>query len=230
MTTRWTGRHSGAGQRHVSHSLGQPMEFLFLLILIVIAAYFFLRRKTAGVQPIPTDHLPEIFIVLDLETTGLDATRHEIIEIAAIRYRKGNTNQETLQALVKPSKRVPKKITEITGITQDMLNTKGEPLADVMRAFMAFIGESRLVTFNAEFDMAFLHAAMTQHGLPKLSNPVSCALQMARRAWPKRRTFRLRDLASDGGFAGGTAHRALEDARCALIVYAAAVAELKTVA
>ena len=206
------------------------MEFLFLLILILIAAYFFLCRKTAGVQQILTDHLPEIFIVLDLETTGLDANRHEIIEIAAIRYRKGNTTHETLQALVKPLKKVPKKITEITGITQEMLETNGEPLADVLREFMAFVGEHRLVTFNAEFDMAFLHATTARHGLPKLHNPVSCALQMARRAWPKRKTFRLRDLASDGQFAGGTAHRALEDARCALIVYAAAVAELKTVA
>lgn len=206
------------------------MEFLLLLILIAITAYFLLRRKTAGVQRVPTDHLPETFIVLDLETTGLDATRHEIIEIAAIRYRKGTTTHETLQSLVKPSKKVPKKITEITGITQEMLETNGEPLADVMREFMAFVGEHRLVTFNAEFDMAFLHAATARHGLAKLNNPVSCALQMARRAWPKRKTFRLRDLASDGEFAGGTAHRALEDARCALIVYAAAVAELKTVA
>ena len=206
------------------------MEFLLLLIVIAVAAYFLLRRKVAGVQQIPTDHLPETFIVLDVETTGLDATRHEIIEIAAIRYRKGITTHETLQALVKPSKKVPKKITEITGITQEMLETNGEPLADVMREFMAFVGERRLVTFNAEFDMAFLHAATTRHGLPSLNNPVSCALQMARRAWPKRQTFKLSELASDGEFARGTAHRALEDARCALIVYAAAVAELKTVA
>ncbi len=189
------------------------MEFLFLLILIAITAYFLLRRKTSGIQQVPTDHLPETFIVLDLETTGLDATRHEIIEIAGIRYRKGIATQETLETLVKPSKNVPKKITEITGITQEMLETNGEPLADVMREFMAF-----------------LHAATARHGLPKLNNPVSCAVKMARCAWPKRKTFRLRDLASDGGFAGGTAHRALEDARCALIVYAAAVAELKTVA
>lgn len=206
------------------------MEFLLFLILIAVAGYFFLRRKNAGRQQVPTDYLPETFIVLDLETTGLDATRHEIIEIGAIRYRKGTTTHETLQALVKPSRKVPKKITEITGITQEMIDSKGESLADVMRELMVFVGESRLVTFNAEFDMAFLHAATVRHGLPKIKNPVSCALQMARRAWPKRKSFRLTDLASDGEFAGGTAHRALEDARCALIVYAAAVAELKTVA
>jgi DNA polymerase-3 subunit epsilon len=206
------------------------MEFLLLIVIVAVIAYFFLRRKTAGVQQVPTDHLPESFVVLDLETTGLDASRHEIIEIAAIRYRKGTTTHATFQALVKPSKKIPKKITEITGITQEMLETNGEPLADVLRQFTVFVGEHRIVTFNAEFDMAFLHAATTLHGLPKLSNPVSCALKMARRAWPKRKSFRLRDIASDGEFAQGKDHRALEDARCALIVYAAAVAELKTVA
>jgi len=122
------------------------------------------------------------------------------------------------------------KITEITGITQQMLDANGEPLVDIMRDLMAFIGNDRLVTFNAEFDMAFLHAATTKLGLPRLKNPVSCALEMARRAWPKRKSFRLSDLASDGQFASGSAHRALEDARCALIVYSASVVELRAIA
>jgi DNA polymerase III epsilon subunit family exonuclease len=206
------------------------MESLAILIVIALVAYLLLRRKPTSVQRIPIDHLPETFIVLDLETTGLDANRHEIIEIAAIRYRKGDTNHETIQSLVKPSKKLPKKITEITGITQEMLDGKGEPLADAMREFIAFVGEHRLVTFNAEFDMAFIHAATTRLGLPALNNPVSCALQMARRAWPKRKSFRLSDLASDGEFSHGAGHRALEDARRALIVYAAAVAQLEAVA
>lgn len=183
-----------------------------------------------SIQQVPLDYLPETFVVFDLETTGLDALSHEIIEVAAIRYRKGSTSHQTIQGLVKPSKKVPAKITEITGITQQMLEANGEPLADVMRDLMAFIGNDRLVTFNAEFDMAFLHAATSKLGLPRLKNPVSCALKMARRAWPKRKSFRLNELASDGQFASGTAHRALEDARCALIVYAAAVAELKKIA
>ena len=205
------------------------MEYLLVLIIIVFAGYWFLRRNPSGVQQIPTDYLPETFVVLDLETTGLDASRHEIIEIAAIRYRKGDTKQQMIQALVLPSKKVPKRITEITGITQAMLETDGGPLADAMRDLVAFVGNDRLVTFNAEFDMAFLHAASAKLGSAPLDNPVSCALKMARRAWPKRKSFRLTDLASDGQFGGGTAHRALEDARCALIVYVGAVAQLKAI-
>ena len=206
------------------------MEYLLIVFIVAFAAYLLFRRKGSGIQQISTDYLPETFVVFDLETTGLDANRHEIIEIAAIRYRKGQQNHQTMQGLVKPTKNVPKKITELTGITQAMLDTNGSPLADAMGDFIAFIGNDRLVTFNADFDMAFLHAASEKLRLPPLTNAVSCALKMARRAWPKRKSFRLTDLASDGKFGIGAAHRALEDARCALIVYSAAVAELKTVA
>ncbi|MDP2693596.1 MAG: 3'-5' exonuclease [Gallionella sp.] len=81
---------------------------------------------------------------------------------------------------------------------------------------------------NTEFDMAFLQAAAKGNGLHTFKNPTSCALKLARKAWPGRKSYRLDDLASDGEFNSGTAHRALEDARRALIVYAAATAALKT--
>lgn len=206
------------------------MEALLIFVVLAVVAYFLFRGRSGGRQQISTEHMPDSFVVFDLETTGLDSTRHEIIEIAAIRYRKGTTTQETLQALVKPTKRIPAKITKITGITQEMLDKEGEPLAQVLPQFSEFIGSLRLVTFNAEFDMAFLEAAYEKHGIAKPGNSVSCALKMARRAWPRRKSFRLEHLANDGEFAEGKAHRALEDARRALIVYAAATAELKSVA
>ncbi len=198
-------------------------------ILLVLGAIIYLvfRYKWPSRQQISTDYLPETFIVLDLETTGLDATRHEIIEIAAIRYLKGNKTHETFQSLVKPRKKIPKKITEITGITQDMVEQDGQNISEVLPEFTKFIGTERLITFNAAFDMAFLYAAWEKYGLSRPANPVSCALIMARRAWPGRKSYRLADLADDGEFVEGRAHRALEDARRTLIVYAAATEKLK---
>jgi DNA polymerase III epsilon subunit family exonuclease len=179
-------------------------------------------------QQISTDSLPDSFIVFDLETTGLDATKHEIIEIAAIRFKKGTTTHVTLQALIKPKRAVPKRIAELTGITQEMVDRDGEQIRDVLDEFATFVGDLRLVTFNTEFDMAFLQAAAKGNGLRTFKNPTSCALTLARKAWPNRKSYRLDDLASDGGFNSGIAHRALEDARRALIVYAAATDALKT--
>lgn len=110
-----------------------------------------------------------------------------------------------------------------------MIETQGEELDKALRELTAFLGESRVVAFNAEFDISFIQAALALNSLPPMNNSVSCALKMARRAWPKRKSYKLVDLAADGTFGGGKAHRALEDARRALVVYAAAVSELKTV-
>lgn len=178
-------------------------------------------------QQISTDNLPDSFVVFDLETTGLNSAQHEIIEVAAIRFEKGRTAQDTFQALVKPRKAIPQRITELTGITQEMVNRDGDQIRDALEGFQSFIGNLRLVSFNAEFDMAFLKVAAKESGLCAFRNPTSCALKLARKAWPGRRSYRLDDLASDGQFDSGNAHRALEDARRALIVFAAASSVLK---
>ena len=179
-------------------------------------------------QQVSIDSLPDSFIVFDLETTGLDASQHEIIEIAAIRFKKGRTAHETLQALVKPVGSVPRRIVELTGITQEMVDRDGEPIRDVLEEFRAFFGDLRLVSYNAEFDMAFLQTAAKNNRLPPFRNPTTCALQLARQAWPNRKSYRLDTLSSDGWLNSGTAHRALEDARRALIVYATASYTLNT--
>ena len=205
------------------------MTYLPIIILLVVIGYFLLRARKPKLQQISIDVLPDTFIVFDLETTGLKAESHEIIELAAIRFKKGTNSHDTLQSLVKPRKLVPQKITEITGITQAMVEAEGKPIAEVLNEFREFAGNLRLVAFNADFDIAFLQAAAANAGQPPFNNPVSCALKMARRAWPRRKSFKLDDLAQDGNINLGKAHRALEDSRRALIVYAAAAAELKSV-
>lgn len=180
-------------------------------------------------QAIGTKYLPDTFVVFDLETTGLNSETNEIIEIAAIKYIKGSNNHATVQSLIKPKRKIPAKITEITGITNEMIAQDGQELEVALKEFVEFVNGHRLVSFNAEFDMAFLNVAMEKIGMPLLKNPVSCALKMSRRAWSSRKTFRLADLARDAGIDSGEAHRALEDARRALIIYCAAVDKLKSV-
>jgi DNA polymerase III subunit epsilon len=169
--------------------------------------------------------LPERFVVFDLETTGLDAKKNEIIEIGAIRVNRDSAVHDTFQALVKPGKRIPKNIERLTGITHAMLDTEGEPLASALQGFRDFIGDLPLVCFNAEFDMAFLAAAGQKHGIA-FANHISCALIMSRRAWPGRKSYRLADLARDGNLSSDGPHRALADCQRALIVYAAAASEI----
>jgi len=169
--------------------------------------------------------LPQHFVVLDLETTGLNPERSEIIEFGAIRVTLNSQTHATFQTLVKPLRRIPARITEITGITQDMVDREGLQLEDALRQFVEFIGDLPLVTFNAEFDIGFLHAAARQHGLA-IPNRYTCALKRARRAWPGLSSYRLADLAKLGNLSGEDTHRALGDCSRALIIFTSATSTL----
>ena len=201
------------------------MEWIVVIALVAFVIYFLRSRR---VPQVSLAYLPARFVVFDLETTGLDPEKHEIIEIGAIRVNRDSINHDTFQSLVKPSKKVPKKITELTGINQSMLDTDGEPIESALRDFASFVGDLQLVSFNADFDLAFLHNAAAKHSLA-FTNPVSCALKMARRAWPGRKSYRLVDLAKDGDLSSDGTHRALGDCQRALIVYTAAASKLGTI-
>ncbi len=169
--------------------------------------------------------LPRQFIVLDLETTGLSSEINEIIEIGAIRAKLDDDRHATFQALVKPDRKVPRKITQMTGITQEMIDQGGLPLAEALRQFVEFIGDLPIVTFNADFDMAFLQSAARKHGI-KITNSYTCALKRARRAWPGLPSYRLADLAKMGHLSEEDTHRALGDCQRALIVFISATSVL----
>lgn len=173
-----------------------------------------------------SDFLPSQFVVLDLETTGLNPVTHEIIEIGAIRVTLDSQNQLAFQTFVKPAKKVPRKITSITRITQEMVESKGLPLKDALCQFKEFVGELPIVTFNAKFDMAFLHNAASKEGI-SFSNPYTCALKRARRAWPGLPSYRLVDLARMGNLSDVDTHRAVGDCTRALIVFTSATSTLR---
>jgi len=174
--------------------------------------------------------LPPTFVVFDLETTGLDPVQDEIIEIGAIRVSRNIDDVDidaTFRTLVQPANRIPRMITRINGISQPMVDRAGIPLAQAIGQFVDFIQEFPLVSFNAEFDMAFLRNAAKQQNLV-IRNPTSCVLKMARLAWPGRESYKLHDLAKDSNLSLAESHHALFDCKLALVIYAAAAAILGT--
>ncbi len=199
----------------------------FVLVFFAIGLVVWLYFKFRSPKPLDLSVLPAQFVVFDLETTGLDPTKHQIIEIGAVRVKRDSNLHDTFQTLVRVNRKLPSKIVSITGITDDLLASEGKSLESALNEFLDFCKDDRLVAFNADFDMAFLRNASAQFGLT-IDNPVSCALKMARRAWPGRKSYRLVDLARDGNLSTKGVHRALTDCKLTMTVYASAGSKLRS--
>jgi DNA polymerase III subunit epsilon len=186
------------------------------------------RAGVRVVAPEPRVIVPERFVVLDLETTGLDPDANEIIEMGAIRVNRGTGSMESLSLLVRPRQPIPALITGLTGITQQMVDEEGHSLEDALARFLHFIGNLPLVAYAVDFDLAFLTNALKQANPSRqINNPAVCALKMTRRAWPFLNSYRLSDVASDGAVFAAPSHRALGDCERTLLVYYAAASELE---
>lgn len=153
----------------------------------------------------------ENYVVLDLETTGLDPSWDEIIEIAAIKVENGATVDQ-YQTLVKPSYPIDAFITEMTGITNEMLST-APSINEVLPAFSVFLGDWTIVAHNANFDVNFLYDAFSSHEpLMVLSNNFVDTMRLSRRLFQEHRHHRLCDLIERFGICAEIEHRALSDA------------------
>ena len=161
------------------------------------------------------------FIVADLETTGLDPTACEILELAAVLSDSTGRIVSEFSALVRVKKPVPTFITELTGISQLDVDQHGRPLQEALSSFRTFLGDRPVFFHNAPFDIAFIERATLQCGLP-FTNVVYDTLPIARAAWPGMRSHKLETLAKIIDDAPAPSHRALADTKTALAVLLAA--------
>jgi DNA polymerase-3 subunit epsilon len=153
------------------------------------------------------------FTVVDLETTGGRMGPGAIIEIGAYQM-VGRRIGESFQTLVRPHAPVPRFVTSLTSITNEMLRDAPR-IEEVLPAFRDFMGDSVMVAHNAQFDFGFLDFEFRRLFGIGLRNPVMCTLRMARRFLPSLRRRRLDALAEHFGLSTEGRHRGLGDARMA---------------
>ena len=153
--------------------------------------------------------------LLDIETTGFSTDYHEITEIAAIRVNERFEIEGEMSRLVRISGQVPWKITEITGITDELLRTEGQPLGGVLEEAREFIGSRPTFAHNASFDRRFLDTFASRTGKP-FHFPLECSVPVFKRLLPGRKGYGLSLLAEEMEVTGGGAHRALADCRVLL--------------
>lgn len=151
------------------------------------------------------------FVAVDLETTGLDFEKDEIIEVALVRFENGEPS-ESVDFLVKPvAAELRPFIESLTGISKGDLEG-AEPFAAVASKIFNFIGEMPIVAHNANFDSKFLKQTFKKVGINFDEHPVWDSLTVSRIAYQNIPNHRLDTLVQELNIPRSRAHRALPDA------------------
>ena len=154
-------------------------------------------------------------VMLDFETTGLSPEMGDrITEVAALRIVGGEV-KERYVSLVNCGVRIPSFITQLTGITQEMVDG-APPAHQVVPELLDFIGGDVLSAHNASFDEKFLKAEGARFGRATSHTGLVCSLKLSRRLFPGLASYKLGLLSRQLGIEfRGTAHRAEADAEVA---------------
>ena len=149
------------------------------------------------------------YVVLDLEMTGLSAKTDQIIEIGAAKI-KDNVVIETMECLVNPNCKIPTRVAELTGITDEMVQS-GRDKDEAVSELLDFIDGQILVGQNINFDYSFLKQWAVNHKRP-LEAKACDTLKLARVLLPADQPKKLESLCEYFGIERAREHRALDDA------------------
>lgn len=168
--------------------------------------------------------LPEDYVALDLETTGLDPEWDCIIEIGMVRVRHGKVAAE-YSTLVNPGMPIDDFIAELTGITNDML-AAAPALPEVLPAARDFLGDDIILGHNINFDINFIYDNCERQGLTPVSNDYIDTMRISRRVLPDLKHHRLGDIVNALGVDHAQAHRAIGDCHATIGCYKALLAHI----
>lgn len=155
------------------------------------------------------------YVVLDLETTGLNPKLDKIIEVGAVKVVQGKQT-DFFETMVNPGRKLKEQTTEITGIKDEDLEN-APYLEEVLPKLLDFIGENCLVGHRILFDYSFVKKAAVNAKRTFERDGVD-TLKIARKYLPDLEHKTL-------GYLCGhyeiplNAHRALEDAKATGLLY-----------
>ena len=172
-------------------------------------------------------------VLFDTETTGLEYSRDEIIEFAAVVVERRDGQAVILQEYdelitLSPGSFVPPKIEQLTGITNQDILERGIPKTRLCRDIAEMIrGNTLLLAYNAHFDLSFLYYLLLRHGDPKILKGKDkldlMTVYKDRRAYPHRLASAIDAYGLSGQVVNS--HRAVDDVIATVAVMRAMEAE-----
>lgn len=148
------------------------------------------------------------FAIIDLETTGGTATRERITEIAIVTH-DGKQVLDTFTTLINPERSIPFNITQITGITDDMVKDAPK-FYEIAKKVVEMTEGCVFVAHNVRFDYSFMQEEFRRLGYTYTRKQL-CTVKMARQAMPGLRSYSLGNLITHLNIKVENRHRALDD-------------------
>jgi len=176
-------------------------------IIVSLIALFAVAHPSIG-APLSN----EVFVALDLETTGFSSKRDRIVEIGAIRFGVDGI-AVTNSWLINPGMPIPASAERVHGISDKMV-AKAPSFGSVYPEIKEFIGVATLLAHNAGFDVRFLAAECSRAGVTLLDNRYIDTLGLFRKWFPEAAAHNLSFLSEHLGVYKGGHHRAVNDAEC----------------
>ncbi|MFB0918613.1 MAG: type I-E CRISPR-associated endoribonuclease Cas2e [Clostridiaceae bacterium] len=149
------------------------------------------------------------FIVLDIETDGLESKTNNIIEIGALKVTDGEI--ESLECLINTIKDVPVEITKLTGITRDLLENSGVPISVALESLIRFISNYPIVGYSVNFDVNFINSELERLSKPKLNNKTIDLLKIVKKENMFLGNYKLTTVLKEYNIPFEFTHRSLND-------------------
>ena len=182
-----------------------------------IESYFVDDTATAVFGSADANVKEDTFCVFDIETTGLSVKDCAITEIGAVLYKNGEII-DTFESFVNPHMEISEKITELTGITNEMV-ADAPDISEVLPKFFEFASDCVYVAHNAGFDIGFIRAAAESLEIP--FNPTYIdTVALSRYCNPELKKHKLDIVAEYFGLGDFNHHRAFEDAHMLGLIFA----------
>jgi len=155
------------------------------------------------------------YAIVDIETTGGSAARHKITEVAIFIF-DGEKIVNSYQTLINPERHIPTKITQLTGITDEMV-AEAPTFAEVAEKIQEVTKDCAFVAHNANFDYGFIRNEFREIGL-KYQRKKLCTVRLSRKLLPGSRSYSLDNVCRRLDIPIEDRHRAAGDARATVEV------------
>lgn len=150
------------------------------------------------------------YVVMDVETTGVDYDDDRIIEVGLLKIDE-NVITDQFQCFVQCERNIPKTVTELTGITNEMVERQGIKEDIVFEKIQEFIGSDLVVGYNIQFDMGFIQRMGERTGKNLTIKKTRDVLQLVRRKIDDLENYQLKTVAAYFSLDTENVHRALID-------------------